>query len=83
MASDTQNLRYSKGTRPTKNKNMAIAEWPAITDNNTKGYVDYALFIGEKLVGIVEAKRLSKDISSVLDCQCIESHVELSPKMNI
>ena len=69
---DTQTLRYSKGTRPTKNKNLAIAEWPVITDNNTKGRVDYALFIGEKLVGIVEAKRLSKDISSVLDYQCKE-----------
>lgn len=25
---DTKNLRYSKGTRPSKNKNIAIAEWP-------------------------------------------------------
>lgn len=25
---DTENLRYSKGTRPTKEPNMAIAEWP-------------------------------------------------------
>lgn len=25
---DTRELRYSKGTRPTKGKNLAIAEWP-------------------------------------------------------
>lgn len=25
---DTDNLRYSKGTRPQKGKNIAIAEWP-------------------------------------------------------
>ncbi|MEJ8553091.1 type I restriction-modification system endonuclease [Tepidibacter sp. Z1-5] len=56
---DTKNLRYANGTRPEKNKNLAIAEWP------TKGgRADYALFIGEKFVGIIEAKKGSKDISS-------------------
>ncbi len=56
---DTKNLRYANGTRPEKNKNLAIAEWP------TKGgRADYALFIDEKLVGIIEAKKGSKDIPS-------------------
>ena len=31
---DTENLRYSKGTRPKKKHNMAIAEWP--TDSKVK-----------------------------------------------
>ena len=29
---DTRNIRYSKGSRPQKNVNMAIAEWPTMTD---------------------------------------------------
>ncbi|MCT4618803.1 MAG: type I restriction-modification system endonuclease [Marinisporobacter sp.] len=59
---DTQKLRYSNGTRPQKNKNMAIAEWPT-----EHGRADYALFVGEKLVGIVEAKKGSKDIPSDIE----------------
>lgn len=59
---DTQNLRYSKGTRPVKGRNMAIAEWP--TDN---GPADYALFIGTTCVGIVEAKRENKNVSDKID----------------
>lgn len=62
---DTEHLRYSKGTRPEKGKNLAIAEWP--TD---KGFADYALFVGLQLVGIVEAKAKHKDISSILSNQC-------------
>ena len=62
---DTEHLRYSKGTRPEKGKNLAIAEWP--TD---KGVADYALFAGLQLVGIVEAKAKHKDISSILSNQC-------------
>ena len=62
---DTEQLRYSKGTRPQKGKNLAIAEWP--TD---KGFADYALFAGLQLVGIVEAKAKHKDISSILSNQC-------------
>lgn len=67
---DTINLRYSKGIRPLKGKNLAIAEWP--TDSNVLNYgsADYALFAGIKLVGIIEAKRMIKDIPSVLDNQC-------------
>ena len=67
---DTYNIRYSKGTRPEKGHNKAIAEFPTDSKLNSNGYADYALFIGEKLVGIVEAKRKHKDIPSVLDYQC-------------
>ncbi len=67
---DTNELRYSKGTRPTKGKNMAIAEWPTDSTTGTKGLADYALFVGEKMVGIVEAKKKHTNVSSVLDGQC-------------
>lgn len=70
---DTVNLRYSKGTRPQKGRNLAIAEWPTnpvTSSNKGKCYADYALFIGEKLYAFVEAKAVYKDIPSVIDCQC-------------
>lgn len=67
---DTRELRYSNGTRPTKGKNLAIAEWPTDSKTGNNGYADYALFIGEKLVGIIEAKKKHTNISSVLDGQC-------------
>ena len=34
------------------------------------GFVDYALFIGTKLVGLIEAKASYKNVSSVIDYQC-------------
>ncbi|MCD8148879.1 MAG: type I restriction-modification system endonuclease [Clostridiales bacterium] len=67
---DTENIRYSKGTRPTKGRNLAIAEYPTDSTVATKGYVDYALFIGLRLVATVEAKRYHTDIPSVIDYQC-------------
>lgn len=67
---DTEELRYSKGTRPTKGHNMAIAEWPTNSTVGNKGYADYALFIDLKMVGIIEAKAMHKDIPSVIDFQC-------------
>ncbi|MBQ3795027.1 MAG: type I restriction-modification system endonuclease [Butyrivibrio sp.] len=67
---DTDNIRYSKGTRPEKGHNYAITEFPTDSELVSGGSADYALFIGEKLVGIVEAKRKHKDIPSVLDYQC-------------
>lgn len=62
---DSENLRQSKGVRPERGRNLAIAEWKTKT-----GYADYALFIGTKLVGLIEAKSSRKDIFAVLDCQC-------------
>ena len=52
---DTENIKWSKGSRPEKNHNKAIAEVPTVN-----GSADYALFIGLDLVGVVEAKRYNK-----------------------
>jgi len=41
---------------------MAIAEWPT-----ANGPADYALFVGTKLVGFVEAKRKRKNVSAAID----------------
>lgn len=79
---DTENIRYSKGTRPTKGHSFAIAEYPTNSRVGNRGYVDYALFIGEKFVGIIEAKAIHRDIPSVIDYQgkdyprCIRSEDE-------
>ena len=62
---DTENLRYSKGTRPQAGRNLAIAEWQTDT-----GFVDYVLFIGLKMVATIEAKANHKDVSAIVDCQC-------------
>lgn len=59
---DTENLRFSKGTRPEKNKFKAIAEWP--TEN---GPADYALFCGLKLLAVVEAKKKRTDVKGSLE----------------
>ncbi len=67
---DTNNLRYSKGIRPIKGRNLAIAEWKTNSEVGNNGFVDYALFVGANLVGIIEAKASYKNVSSVLDYQC-------------
>lgn len=59
---DTANLRYTKGVRPQKGKNIAIAEWP--TKN---GPADYVLFIGLQPVAVVEAKRKAKDVAASIE----------------
>ena len=64
---DSNNLRYSKGTRPQKGRNIAIAEYP--TKN---GFADYVLFVGTNAVAVIEAKTNYKDVSAVIDCQCKE-----------
>lgn len=69
---DTKEIRYSEGTRPQKGKNLAIAEWPTDSETGQNGYADYALFVGEKMVGIVEVKKMSKDVPSVIDGQCTD-----------
>lgn len=58
---DTQVLRYSKGIRPQRGRNMAIAEWPC------DGYsADYVLFQGLTPTAVVEAKRKNVDVSGAL-----------------
>ncbi|MDK3075780.1 type I restriction endonuclease [Sedimentitalea sp. JM2-8] len=59
---DTSRIRFSKGVRPAKGRNLAIAEWPT-----KSGPADYALFVGQRCVGIVEAKRYQKNISAAID----------------
>ncbi len=60
------------GTKPQKGHNMAIAEWQTDSKIYNHGYADYALFIGEKLVAVIEAKAQHKDIPCVIDGQCKE-----------
>lgn len=66
---DTINLRYSKGIRPVKGRNIAISEWPTNSAFYKNGYADYAFFIGEKLVALMDAKRASEDVASTIDVQ--------------
>ncbi|MGM0859760.1 type I restriction-modification system endonuclease [Bacillus mojavensis] len=62
---DTTVLNHQKnGTLPEKNRNIAIAEWKV-----NGGRVDYALFIGLKLVGFIEAKAKKKTIPGALESQ--------------
>ena len=58
---DTTTLRWSEGARPEVGRRLAIAEWPC-----EKGRADYALFIDERCVGVVEAKRKAADVSGAL-----------------
>jgi len=58
---DSQTLRYSKGARPQRGRNLAIAEWPC------DGYsADYVLFQGLTPMAVVEAKRKNIDVSGAL-----------------
>lgn len=59
---DTSTLRFAAGTRPAKGRNLAIAEWPT-----KSGPADYALFVGTRCIGVVEAKRRNKNVSSHID----------------
>lgn len=77
---DSENLRYGKGIRPQKGKNLAIAEWPTLSVAGNKGRADYALFAGEKLVAVIEAKAEHKDIPSVIDYQCKEYAQNIRPE---
>lgn len=55
-------LSYKEGVRPQIGRNMAIAEWPV-----EKGVADYVLFVGLKVVAVVEAKRQSVDVYNALE----------------
>ncbi|MGI2798779.1 type I restriction-modification system endonuclease [Photobacterium damselae] len=64
---DSENLKFSKGTRPQVGRNMAIAEWPTGKDETGKlGYADYVLFVGLKPIGVIEAKKANKDVAAKL-----------------
>jgi type I restriction enzyme R subunit len=62
---DSQRLTWEHGVRPTRGKNLAIAEWPTLTDGK-EGWADYVLFAGLQVVGVVEAKRKHKDVPGVI-----------------
>lgn len=66
---DTNGLRYSKGTRPVKGRNIVISEWPTDSAYSKNGYADYAFFIGEKLVAFMDAKKPEEDVASTIDVQ--------------
>lgn len=59
---DSAELRYAHGARPEAHRYRAIAEWPT-----SSGPVDYALFHGKTLVGLIEAKRQAVDVPGVLE----------------
>jgi type I restriction enzyme R subunit len=59
---DSKLLRYSEGVRPSKGRKIAIAEWPTAS-----GPADYALFIGQKCMAVIEAKKQNKNVSSVIE----------------
>lgn len=67
---DSESLRHALGVRPQAGRNLAIAEWPTDAATGNRGFADYALFAGTRLLGIIEAKAAHKDIPAVLDHQC-------------
>ncbi len=67
---DTQHLCYAKGIRPEKGRNLAIAEWPTNSKVCKRGFADYALFVGEQLMAVVESKAEDKTVYNVIDSQC-------------
>ncbi len=75
---DTQTLRYNNGTRPVKGRNIVISEWPTNSAFYQNGYADYAFFIGEQLVALMDAKRMSEDVASTIDVQVKDyaSHIK-------
>jgi type I restriction enzyme R subunit len=58
---DSQVIKFNKGVRPEKGKNLAIAEWPT-----ESGPADYVLFAGLMPIAVVEAKRKNVDVSGAL-----------------
>jgi len=73
---DSNALKHAKGTRPEKGRNLAISEWPTET-----GPVDYALFVGEVCVGVIEAKREAADVPGVLtQAQRYAKGIQLNPE---
>lgn len=58
---DSAEITFTKGARPQRGRNLAIAEWPTET-----GPADYALFVGLVPIAIVEAKRKHIDVSAAL-----------------
>jgi type I restriction enzyme, R subunit len=64
---DSFSLRYSKGARPVKGENRAVAEWPTTGSKGTTEPADYLLFCGLVAVGVVEAKKKNKDVQASIE----------------
>ena len=62
---DSELLTYERGVRPTRGKDLAIAEWPTLADGK-EGWADYVLFAGLQVVAVVEAKRKHKDVMGAI-----------------
>jgi type I restriction enzyme R subunit len=62
---DSERMTFERGVRPTKGRNLAIAEWPTMADGK-QGWADYVLFAGLQVVAVVEAKRKHKDVMGVI-----------------
>jgi type I restriction enzyme, R subunit len=58
---DSETLTHANGARPIRHRNLAIAEWPT-----NSGPADYALFTGLTCIGVVEAKRKTKDVAGAI-----------------
>ena len=58
---NSKTIRHSKGSRPQKNKNIAIAEWPT-----SSGPADYVLFVGLTAVAVIEAKKKTADVAGAI-----------------
>ncbi|MCB9726850.1 MAG: type I restriction-modification system endonuclease [Deltaproteobacteria bacterium] len=59
---DTVAISHKAGVRPTKGRNLAIAEWPT-----SSGPADYVLFAGLVPLAVVEAKRKAKDVVGAIE----------------
>lgn len=72
---DSKTIRYTT-QKPEAGKNYAIAEW----ELNGQKRADYALFIGLRLVGFVEAKKWNEDIAGHLSQAKEYSRLSLTDK---
>jgi type I restriction enzyme, R subunit len=59
---NSQTITWKNGTRPEKNKNKAIAEWPT-TYNGQRNRADYVLFKSLTPIAIVEAKKENTNVA--------------------
>jgi type I restriction enzyme, R subunit len=71
---DSEILEYGQGTRPEKERNLVIAEYPI-----GPRFADYVLFIGLQPVAVIEAKRWHTNVQSGALDQAIERYAEKFP----
>jgi len=63
---DSETLTESRGARPQRGVNRAIAEWRVGSGGAASDRADYVLFVGLEALAVVEAKRKRKDVSQAL-----------------